>query len=90
MPAKSEKQRKFMAAVANNPKFAKEVGVPKAVGEEFMKTKKYRGGGSTKKGYHRMPDGTMMKGATHKSYRHGGSVMCGGNGLARSKPTQLT
>ena len=40
MPAKSEKQRRFMAAVANNPKFAKKVGVPQAVGEEFMKPKK--------------------------------------------------
>lgn len=45
MPAKSEKQRKFMAAVANNPKFAKKVGVPQAVGEEFMKPeKKFLGG----------------------------------------------
>jgi hypothetical protein len=34
-----------MAAVANNPKFAKEVGVPQAVGEEFMKTKKMFLGG---------------------------------------------
>ena len=55
-----------------------------------MKTKKYMGGGNIKKGSHMMPDGTIMKGATHKSYKHGGSVMCGGNGLARSKPTQLT
>jgi len=45
MPAKSEKQRKFMAAVANNPKFAEKVGVPKSVGEEFMKPKKMMGGG---------------------------------------------
>jgi hypothetical protein len=45
MPAKSEKQRRFMAAVANNPKFAKEVGVPQAVGEEFMKAKKMFLGG---------------------------------------------
>ena len=49
MPAKSAKQRRFMAAVANNPKFAKEVGVPQAVGEEFMKTKKAMGGGMMKK-----------------------------------------
>ena len=48
MPAKSEKQRKFMAAVANNPKFAKKVGVPKNVGEEFMKPKKYKSGGAMK------------------------------------------
>ena len=45
MPAKSEKQRRFMAAVANNPKFAKKVGVPQAVGEEFMKPKKMFLGG---------------------------------------------
>jgi len=39
-----------MAAVANNPKFAKKVGVPKTVGEEFMdadKGKKFRRGGTT-------------------------------------------
>ena len=37
-----------MAAVANNPKFAKKVGVSKSVGEEFMKadkTKKMASGG---------------------------------------------
>ena len=33
-----------MAAVANNPEFAKKVGVPQSVGEEFMKTKKYQRG----------------------------------------------
>ena len=45
MPAKSKKQQEFMAAVANNPKFAKKVGVPQSVGEEFMKMKKYEMGG---------------------------------------------
>lgn len=44
MPAKSEKQRRFMAAVANNPKFAKKVGVPQKVGKEFS-MKKYQCGG---------------------------------------------
>jgi hypothetical protein len=37
MPAKSEKQERFMQAVANNPKFAKKVGVPQFVGREFTK-----------------------------------------------------
>jgi hypothetical protein len=37
MPSVSKKQHNFMAAVANNPKFAKKAGVPKSVGEEFMK-----------------------------------------------------
>ena len=39
-----------MAAVANNPAFAKKVGISKSVGEEFMKkdkTKKFGLGGST-------------------------------------------
>jgi hypothetical protein len=40
MPSTSKKQHNFMAAVANNPKFAKKVGVPKSVGEEFMKADK--------------------------------------------------
>lgn len=40
MPAKSAKQEKFMQAVANNPKFAKKVGVPQSVGKEFTKGKK--------------------------------------------------
>ena len=31
-----------MAAIANNPKFAKKVGVPKSVGEDFMKADKGR------------------------------------------------
>ena len=31
-----------MAAIANNPKFAKKAGVPKSVGEEFMKADKGR------------------------------------------------
>lgn len=44
MPAKSEKQRRFMAAVANNPKFAKKVGVPQSVGKEFTMNKYAQGG----------------------------------------------
>jgi hypothetical protein len=44
MPAKSAKQEKFMRAVAENPKFAKKVGVPQSVGREFTKS----GGGEMK------------------------------------------
>ena len=40
MPSVSKKQHKLMAAVANNPKFAKKVGIPKSVGEEFMEADK--------------------------------------------------
>ena len=47
MPSKSKKQHKFMAAVANNPKFAKETGVPQSVGREFMRADegRFAGGG---------------------------------------------
>jgi len=50
MPATSKKQEKFMQAVANNPKFAKKVGVNQSIGKEFtkekgMKTKKMNMGG---------------------------------------------
>ena len=44
MPAVSEKQKKFMQAVAHSPKFAKKVGVPQSVGREFSKS----GGGEMK------------------------------------------
>jgi hypothetical protein len=40
-----------MAAVANNPKFAKKAGVPQSVGEDFLtadKGKKFNKGGSMK------------------------------------------
>jgi hypothetical protein len=43
MPPKSKKQEKLMRAVANNPDFAKKVGIKQSVGKEFMK--KYREGG---------------------------------------------
>lgn len=52
MPPKSKKQERFMAAVANNPKFANKVGVPQNVGAKFMKKKpkkNYMGGGMMKR-----------------------------------------
>ena len=51
MPSVSKKQHNFMAAVAKNPKFAKKVGVPASVGQEFLtadKGKKFREGGKMK------------------------------------------
>jgi hypothetical protein len=40
MPATSEKQKKFMDAVAHNPAFAKSVGVPQSVGKDFSEASK--------------------------------------------------
>ena len=51
MPSTSKKQHNFMAAVANNPAFAKKAGVPASVGKEFInadKGRKFAGGGEMK------------------------------------------
>ena len=50
MPSTSKKQHNFMAAVANNPSFAKKVGVPQSVGQDFNeadKGRKFSKGGDT-------------------------------------------
>ena len=73
VPSVSAKQERFMQAVANNPKFAKKVGVPTSVGREFTKKEgtkmKYAKGGMTaskmgavKTG--KTPDGIATKGKT--------------------------
>lgn len=36
MPARSKSQFRLMAAVENNPKFAKKVGIKQSVGKEFV------------------------------------------------------
>ena len=51
MPSKSKAQRNLMAAAAHNPAFAKKVGVPVSVAQEFNKAdkgKKFGGGGMAK------------------------------------------
>ena len=40
MPATSFKQKKFMDAVAHNPSFAKQAGVPQSVGKDFSEASK--------------------------------------------------
>ena len=81
MPSKSEKQKRLMAAVANNPKFAKQVGIPQSVGKEFQREDKKMNCGSKRKmamggkvGMHKMPDGTMMPGKKH-GMKAGGMTM---------------
>jgi len=40
MPSTSDKQRRFMAAAAHNPEFAKKAGVPVKVAKEFNRADK--------------------------------------------------
>ena len=76
MPSKSKAQHNLMAAVANNPAFAKKVGIKKSVGEEFLqadKGKKFKGGGMMDK-KDLAQDKKMAKKAVgmHESQLHGG------------------
>ena len=66
MPSKSDKQKRMMAAVANNPEFAKKVGIPQSVGKEFEREDKKMNCGSKRK---RRGGGKVMKG-----YKEGGKL----------------
>jgi hypothetical protein len=88
MPSKSKKQHNLMALVANNPKAAKRLGIPRSVGEEFMKAdkgRKFKEGGALKEvdsgenpGLSKLPTevrnkmGYMKKGGMAKKYKEGG------------------
>jgi hypothetical protein len=51
MPSVSKKQHNLMEAVAHNPAFAKKVGIPQSVGQDFAtadKGKKFKEGGTMK------------------------------------------
>lgn len=50
MPSKSGKQRKFMAAAAHNPSFAKKAGIPQRVAKEFHNADRGKYGAMTKSG----------------------------------------
>ena len=68
MPSTSKKQHNFMAAVANNPAFAKKAGVPQSVGKEFSsadKGRKFSKGGDMKHEDMKM-DKSMIKKAVGK------------------------
>jgi hypothetical protein len=81
MPSVSKKQHNFMAAVANNPSFAKKAGVPQSVGKDFTtadKGRKFSKGGDTMAS--KMNPGFMAmmakkKGAPAKKMAGGGMPM---------------
>lgn len=58
MPSTSKKQHNFMAAIANSPAFAKKVGVPQSVGQDFNKADK---GKTFKQGGDMAESKAMMK-----------------------------
>ena len=40
MPSTSDEQRRFMAAAAHDPKFAKRAGIPQSVAQEYNQADK--------------------------------------------------
>ena len=79
MPSVSKKQHNFMAAVANNPAFAKKAGVPQSVGKEFSnadKGRKFKEGGDMKHADVKMDKKMMQKAVNkHEGRLHKGSPM---------------
>ncbi len=92
MPSTSKKQHNFMAAVANNPSFAKKAGVPQSVGQEFTKAdkgRKFMKGGETMatKDMKGMPAALAKHAAkpaskAHAGLKAGGKVKMASGGLA--------
>ena len=83
MPSKSAKQHRFMAAVANNPSFAKKVGVPQSVGKEFNnadKGKTFKRGGDMpiklkEKSLDEMKKDAISNSVAERGYKKGGMPM---------------
>jgi hypothetical protein len=92
VPSTSKKQHNFMAAVANNPSFAKKAGVPQSVGKEFTqadKGRKFSKGGDMKSDMMKkgMPAALAKHAAkpaskAHAGLKSGGKVKMASGGLA--------
>ena len=95
MPSTSKKQHNLMAAVANNPAFAKKVGIPQSVGREFNKADKgktFKEGGTMKHSDIAKDKPMMKKVATkavkgHEKRMHG---MAKGGGIEVKGKTKGT
>jgi hypothetical protein len=79
MPSTSKKQHNFMAAVANNPSFAKKAGVPQSVGKDFNqadKGRKFSEGGDMKHKDVKMDKKVVQKAVNkHEGRLHKGQPM---------------
>ena len=79
MPSSSAKQHRFMEAIAHSPSFAKKVGVPQSVGQDFAsadKGRKFSKGGDMKHEDVKMDKAMMQKAVNkHESRLHKGQPM---------------
>jgi hypothetical protein len=89
MPSTSKKQHNFMAAIANNPAFAKKVGIPQSVGKDFTdadKGKKFRSGGVSRADIQKVNKPKTEHGKM-AFFKEGGKIMAksSGNGITTAK-----
>lgn len=88
MPAVSEKQKKFMDAVAHNKGFAKKVDVPQSVGKDFSeasKGMKFKGGARARPDLQKVNKPETLQGKT-ELFKQGGNTMATKMGKPVMKP----
>jgi len=88
MPSTSKKQHNFMAAVANNPAFAKKAGVPQSVGKDFTeadKGMKFKGGTRVRPDLQKVNEPKTLQGKT-ELFKQGGNTMATKMGKPTMKP----
>ena len=88
MPAVSEKQKKFMDAVAHNKGFAKKVDVPQSVGKDFSeasKGMKFKGGARARPDLQKVNKPETLQGKT-ELFKQGGNTMATKMGKPTMKP----
>lgn len=88
MPSTSKKQHNFMAAVANNPKFAKKAGVPQSVGKDFTAADKgvsFKGGPRSRPDLQKVNKPETLQGKT-ELFKQGGNTMATKMGKPTMKP----
>jgi len=76
MPSTSKKQHNFMAAVANNPAFAKKAGVPQSVGKDFTAADKgvsFKGGPRSRPDLQKVNKPETLQGKT-ELFKKGGTM----------------
>ena len=89
MPPVSEKQERFMQAVAHSPKFAKKVGVPQSVGKEFTMKKMAKGGMSASKMGAVKTAAPSIDGVATKGKTKGTQIKMAKGGMAKMKMKKM-
>ena len=91
MPSKSKAQHNFMAAVANNPAFAKKTGVPQSVGKDFLNADKGKLKRNTEmplklkeKSLDDMKKDAISSSVAERGYKKGGAVKASSMGKVKT------